>query len=552
MNFLILFIGVLSVCVSISSGCVFENCQCESYDYLFVEGCKSGLGFPKRSTSDKRSDIETLDFADLGLEEIPANQFNDLKVGYFDLSNNQITELKSGTFTGAKILALVLKDNKLRNIDSDVFKPLETINTLWLSGNQLSKMDINELTEVLQSLEKLTTLGLSKNGLHQLPDLSHMVKCNDLQLAGNELVSLMQSNPEKFLLPDNLLTLSLNDNKIKEIDPRWFQNLKKLKHLSLASNKIEYIDADTFKDLTNLHTLSLSKNYIAHIPTGTFQAHQYLNRLDLSSQHLKKLLIDNYAFDRNSDTFMETLDLSNNRIDSLPNKVFCSHNKDHPYMAIKTVDLAANEIQNLNPCIMRQLAKGNRLAVSKQEYYQKPVVRFVANKAIHTNVEFIKCDCNVTNSARIVALEGSCSNDAKTLIKLKDYQCGLMNALGNDINKDLDKLCINSAQDCEENDSLDNSFVPEDNYNSKYTMTSNDLFSTKSDLSAEPSDVVNNNLNTHTSSNNNNKKERNMNEVTNKPSQIGSGPNGSSSINKFSFISMFTLITSTFLLIRLG
>lgn len=546
----VMMILALANIENVQATCIFDSCECDGGGevYTFVEGCKSFGNFPTRHATDKAKRVEFIDLSEMGIETIPENTLKGLRIDYIDLSGNRISSLKSNAFAGANIEQILLKDNELSRIDVDAFKPIrKNLNTLWLSTNKLSEMNIKDLTEVLSSLEELTTLGLSNNQLTHLPDLSHMVKCNDLQLAGNYLAELMQYDPDKFLLPDNLLTLSLNDNRIKEIDPRWFKNLKKLKHLSLASNQISYIDADTFKDLTNLHQLSLSKNYISHIPSGVFKMQPFLKRLDFSSQNTMLKKIDNYAFDRESDSDhqMETLDLSNNRIEQLPSKAFCSHNKDRPYVAIKTIELAANSITNLNPCIMSQLAKGMMSSISDMKYYQKPVVRFEENKAIHTSFEYVKCDCNVTNSAAVVTLEGSCMK-ANNLVPLGSYQCGITNALGN-AESTVDALCKKSSEyTCEKQEDI-NYDTPEESveFDNHYTIKNTEMINTKTE---QPGGQINNVQNTHTSSNI--KNDRNSNKVTKKPSQIG-GSSSTTNINSnFSFIYLLIITASTLLLNR--
>ena len=140
MNRFILLLGALSLFIGISSACVFENCLCDATEFLYIEDCPKGVGFPRRSPNDDTSQIETLDLDELGLESIPEDQLDGLSVSYLDLSKNQITELKANTFKGAKIMQLSIKDNQIRRIDPNTFKPLTTINELWLSGNELSRM----------------------------------------------------------------------------------------------------------------------------------------------------------------------------------------------------------------------------------------------------------------------------------------------------------------------------------------------------------------------------------------------------------------------------
>ena len=77
---------------------------------------------------------------------------------------------------------------------------------------------------------------------------------------------------------------------------------------------------------------------------------------------------------------------------------------------------------------MQQLARGKSEHDGK--HYIKTKVSFELNKALHTNMENIRCDCNVTYSAKLVELEGDCINKENTLIRLNNYQCSMLNALG--------------------------------------------------------------------------------------------------------------------------
>lgn len=401
-----------------------------------------------------------------------------------------------------------------------------------------------DLTAALEPLEKLTSLAVERNHLTQIPDLSHMVRCSDLQLTGNHITSLISTNPEKFLLPDNLLTLSLKSNRVKDLEARMFQNMRKLKHLNIASNQIEHIYPDTFKYLTSLQSLDLSKNLINQIPGGTFRLQAFLTRLDLSGQNNMLKRIDNYAFDReNAPDMMEALDLSNNRIERLPPKAFCSKNPQSPYVAIKTLDLAANAIKNLNPCLMRQLVRGAKEAQDARRYIN-PKVNFKPNNALHTVVDFIKCDCNVTYAARLVTLEGDCKNNENTRIALKSFQCGIINAIGtNEENTDIDELCNSSPlTSCEEIEE-DATFTQKENTaSSHFNQNIDDLYNTKT---GKPHDQVNVNDNTHTSSNNDRK-------VTVKPSQIGGSPSSAPANSAATITALLLTSASTyFLFIRL-
>ena len=47
----------------------------------------------------------------------------------------------------------------------------------------------------------------------------------------------------------NLRTLNLADNAVKELMPRLFQNLMRLKYLELSGNPIDDLKSDVFRDV---------------------------------------------------------------------------------------------------------------------------------------------------------------------------------------------------------------------------------------------------------------------------------------------------------------
>ena len=246
-----------------------------------------------------------------------------------------------------------------------------------------------------------------------------MASCKDLQLNDNEISELLDYNTGEPLLPDGLVTLNLEHNKLMQLNPDSFKNLQRLKFFNLDNNLIESINADTFKYLPNLHTLSIKKNMIAHIPESVFRAQAWISKVDFSSQNRMLKSISNYAFSRPaSSNVFDTLDLSNNQLESLPDKVFCNLDKENPYQKFKTVFLAANLMMNLNPCIIRQLESSKQSGI-------KTKVNFNHNPAIHVDRNqyyFLTCNCNVTMAAEAVDLVGQCQKH-DSYYHLMEYKC---------------------------------------------------------------------------------------------------------------------------------
>ena len=78
------------------------------------------------------------------LQAVHGDAFRDLKIMVeLDLSNNEITELSSSTFTGNdRLQTLTLSHNSLTRLDAFQFPVLKHIKTIDLSYNSLQFIDV--------------------------------------------------------------------------------------------------------------------------------------------------------------------------------------------------------------------------------------------------------------------------------------------------------------------------------------------------------------------------------------------------------------------------
>ena len=112
----------------------------------------------------------------------------------------------------------------------------------------------------------------------------------------------------------NLSVLSLNNNKIKSLEP--IRNLE-LKSLDASFNLIENI---TFiKYLKRLNNLKLSNNLISQIPDSLFDNLNELNKIDLSTNNIK--LIDSIGCKQNKR--LSRIDISKNLLESINFLSYC-------------------------------------------------------------------------------------------------------------------------------------------------------------------------------------------------------------------------------------
>ncbi|XP_077302328.1 peroxidasin [Arctopsyche grandis] len=132
------------------------------------------------------------------------------------------------------------------------------------------------------------------------------VRCMHLQMDSVPLVS-----------PDTTI-LDLRFNKIRDIPPGAFSNLKHLTTLLLNNNHLTMLRANTFEGLFNLRYLYLYKNRIHHIDDDAFKGLKNLQQLYLHYNEISAFNEEVFSHVQN----LERLFLQNNKIHKLPKRVF--------------------------------------------------------------------------------------------------------------------------------------------------------------------------------------------------------------------------------------
>lgn len=251
-----------------------------------------------------------------GMSHIPDGRFAGLEISVADFSKNNLRSLSPKVFQGIqKLEVLDLSENAINSLSDETFQPVAaSLIQLKLNRNQLAQIDTATLSRVLSVLTNLKTLILRHNELVALPDLTALAKLEEINLAHNQLESVLDQNGNR-LLPTSISDLNLESNRLKHVTASTFAGLSNLKYLNLENNQIAQIDEQAFAHLTRLSTLNLGKNYLKHIPSHIFVTLVNLDRLDLSAQNSMLKEIEDFAFDRSSNTqIIRRIDLSRNRI----------------------------------------------------------------------------------------------------------------------------------------------------------------------------------------------------------------------------------------------
>ncbi|KAJ8347248.1 hypothetical protein SKAU_G00286490 [Synaphobranchus kaupii] len=222
-----------------------------------------------------------LNLQENSIQVIKSDTFKHLRhLEILQLSKNHIRQIEVGAFNGLPNLnTLELFDNRLTLVPSQAFEYLSKLRELWLRNNpietlpgyafhrvpSLRRLDLGELKKLdyisdaaFVGLINLRYLNLGMCGLKDIPNLTALVRLEELELSGNQL---------------------------KIIRPGSFQGLVSLRKLWLMHSQVSVIERNAFDDLKSLEELNLSHNSLHSLPHDLFTPLHQLERVHLNHNH---------------------------------------------------------------------------------------------------------------------------------------------------------------------------------------------------------------------------------------------------------------------------
>ena len=195
------------------------------------------------------------------------------------LSKNHIRQIEVGAFNGLPNLnTLELFDNRLTVVPSQAFEYLSKLRELWLRNNpietlpafafhrvpSLRRLDLGELRKLeyiseaaFEGLVNLRFLNLGMCGLKDIPNLTPLVRLEELELSGNQLGIV---RPGSFQGLVSLRKLWLMHSRVSVIERNAFDDLKNLEELNLSHNSLHSLPHDLFTPLHQLERVHLNHN----------------------------------------------------------------------------------------------------------------------------------------------------------------------------------------------------------------------------------------------------------------------------------------------------
>ncbi|XP_022427374.1 leucine-rich repeats and immunoglobulin-like domains protein 3 isoform X3 [Delphinapterus leucas] len=203
-------------------------------------------------------------------------------VARLDLSHNRLSFIKASSTSHLHSLREVkLNNNELETIPN--LGPVSAnITLLSLAGNKIVEI----LAEHLRRFQSLETLDLSGNNISELKTALPPLQLKYLYINSNRVTSM---EPGYFdSLANTLLVLKLNRNRISALPPKMFR-LPQLQHLELNRNKIKNVDGLTFQGLGALKSLKMQRNGVTKLMDGAFWGLSNMEILQLDHNNLTEI-----------------------------------------------------------------------------------------------------------------------------------------------------------------------------------------------------------------------------------------------------------------------
>ncbi|CAJ1062613.1 toll-like receptor 21 [Xyrichtys novacula] len=242
--------------------------------------------------------LETLRLDNNFLTELYNSTFEDqVKLKTLNLRNNRIDVIFNMTFHSLKnLIILDLGGNKITHIKPSGLYGLESLSKFYLDGNRLKNID-SSLYHAFQ--DTLTVLDLHGNQIrylkeHERSPFMNLSKLKDLKLDAQQPYGLTVIPLKFFRGLSSLESLYFSSNKIHQLPPDVFDDLKSLKFLTMTDCcvGVTQLQPGLFKNQKNLTTLIAESMVIQDFSKAVFGNLTQLRKLQLNRNGMESIPVD--------------------------------------------------------------------------------------------------------------------------------------------------------------------------------------------------------------------------------------------------------------------
>ncbi|KAK9872305.1 hypothetical protein WA026_017110 [Henosepilachna vigintioctopunctata] len=195
--------------------------------------------------------LSHLDLGNNRMQFLAADEFTDLhKLHSLKLDGNQFPVILENTFVHqTQLKYLTLSRNRLAKITNTAFKNLSSIEEIDISFNKLDKLEPLAVQHVSSSLKKFDMSGNNFNLIIIRDIIQTLYKLTDLGIAQMGIKEL----PEDFL-PDRIKVLNISLNNLTEL--RLEMLPKQLAALDISMNKLRGLDETIILKFQTMNSVS--------------------------------------------------------------------------------------------------------------------------------------------------------------------------------------------------------------------------------------------------------------------------------------------------------
>jgi len=333
-----------------------------------------------------------------------------------DLSYNSITNISSSSALGTlpTLFDINLSRNGLSYVHPYAFNGLLQLLSLNLSGNALHSIDF----DAWKGLVSLQVLDLSYNSLTRIENRTNsmfedLLSLQHLSLSGNRLSFLTsKSIPSSPWVPYKVSFVDFSHNHLESISTS--SGFHAVQELVLHHNHIRSVVPGIFGNMSSLKVLDLSNNRIASLPLHSFSVlnasgdHSTLERLNLSHNYIASIEDKELSLL----PALQSLDLSSNRLHS------SWPERDLSHLVRRGVDI--NMTDNPFPCTCESRSRIDAVRRNIQRISPSVAKSLTFNHDVNTyddesgvNVSATISSLQLTNHARILWNSLTCLDDAR-------------------------------------------------------------------------------------------------------------------------------------------